>query len=209
MDDSTGTLKTTGSGLDLDRIRSAIGPVLSAHRVALVDLEWLTDRGHWTLRLTIEHEGSADALGGVTLEECAEVSHDVSAVLDVDDMIPHQYYLEVSSPGLDRVLRTPADFLRFVGRKAKVKLAKPAPDGQRVLRGVLAEAREDRVALIADGKPFEVLFANIAEARLVFELEKRPKQDRSRAPHDKRSRKAPQGNQKDKGHGRLSGEAKR
>src|SRR5438067_4300578 len=88
------------AGVDLGRVRATLGPVLSAHGVVLVDLLWLTERAGWTLRLTIEREGSVEQGGGVTLEDCVEVSRDASAVLDVEDLIPHHYNLEVSSPGL-------------------------------------------------------------------------------------------------------------
>ncbi len=111
----------------------------------------------------------------MSLEDCAEVSRDASAVLDVDDLIPQHYHLEVSSPGIDRPLRAPGDFVRFAGEGAKVKLARPAPDGQRVLRGVIAEAPEGQVAMVVDGKRIEVAFADVAEANLVFELKRQPK----------------------------------
>src|SRR5262249_40372968 len=114
------------AGVDLGRVRAAIAPVLSAHFLDLVDLEWLTERGGWTLRVTIERPDAKDARGGVTLEDCAEVSRDVSQVLDVEDLIAPHYNLEVSSPGLDRPLKSRADFTRFSGELAKVKLRKPA-----------------------------------------------------------------------------------
>src|SRR4051812_6496038 len=114
------------AGVDLARGREALGPVLSAHGILLADLEWLTERSGWTLRITIEREGAEEASGGVTLEDCVEVSRDASAVLDVGDLIPQHYHLEVSSPGLDRPLRTHADFARFASKLAKVKLARPA-----------------------------------------------------------------------------------
>jgi ribosome maturation factor RimP len=163
------------AGLDLARVRAAIAPVLAAHGVVMVDLVWTTERAGWTLRLTIEREGSTEAGGGVTLADCAEVSRDVSAVLDVEDLVPHRYNLEVSSPGLDRPLRTSAEFVRFVGRLARIKLTRPASDGQRVLRGTLESAAEGRVGIVVDGKPFEVPLADIAEANLVFELSPQPK----------------------------------
>lgn len=174
-------------GVDLDRVRATVEPILAAHGVVLVDLEWLTERAGWTLRVTIERIGSTAPEGGVTLDDCADVSRDLSAALDVEDAIPHRYNLEVSSPGLERKLRTPGDFARFAGRTAKVKLARPAPDGQRVLRGPLDEAPEGRVAVVADGKRIEVPFADVAEAHLVFELEPRPKKPRSQ-PGRKRAR---------------------
>ncbi|KYF90308.1 ribosome maturation factor RimP [Sorangium cellulosum] len=166
---------TTRAAFDLGRVRDAVAPVLASHGVTLVDVEWTTERAGWTLRITIEREGSADAGGGVTLEDCADVSRDVSSVLDVEDLIPNHYNLEVSSPGLDRRLRTPAEFVRFLGKTAKVKLSRPAPDGQRLLRGELLQAPEGQIAVLVDGKRIEVPFSDVVEARLVFELTTQPK----------------------------------
>lgn len=184
----TSTPKPDHRANDLDRIREAIGPVLSAHGISMVDLEWTTDRGGRVLRLTIEREGAAgtpvDMSGGVTLDDCADVSRDVSAVLDVEDTVDGHYNLEVSSPGLDRPLKTRADFTRFVGKTARVKLSHPAPDGQRLLRGAIAEATgasaDGAVAVIVDGKRIEVPYADVAEANLVFELAPQPKKGTSR-----------------------------
>ncbi len=159
------------AGVDLSRIRATVAPVLHAQGVALADLEWLTDRVGWVLRISIERAGATDiGTGGVTLEDCVEVSRGVSAVLDADDFIHHHYHLEVSSPGVDRPLRAEADFVRFTGQTAKVKLSRPAPDGQRVLRGLLDAAPPGNVAVIVDGKRIEVPYADVAEANLVFEL---------------------------------------
>lgn len=182
------TQKTNQAGVDLARVREAIAPVLSAHDVSLVDLEWVTDRGGWVLRITIERENSTDEGGGVTLDDCADVSRDVGSVLDVEDLISAHYNLEVSSPGLDRPLRTEAEFARFASRLAKVKLSRPAPDGQRLLRGTLSAAPPGRVAVIVDGKRVEVAFADVAEANLVFELAPQPK--KGQRPGKKPGKKA-------------------
>lgn len=169
------------AGVDLGRIRAALGPVLSAHAIELVDVEWLTDRVGWTLRVTIERAGAGPAAPGfgVTLEDCVDVSRDVSALLDQDEeLIPQHYHLEVSSPGLDRPLRSLADFTRFVGQTAKVKLKRPAPDGQKLLRGHLAAPKGsegERIAVIVDGKHIEVPYADVGEAQLVYELAAQPK----------------------------------
>jgi|HubBroStandDraft_6_1064221.scaffolds.fasta_scaffold285827_2 ribosome maturation factor RimP len=167
------------AGVDLGRIRAALAPLLSAHGVDLVDLAWLTERAGWTLRITIERPGSTDGGGGVTLADCSEVSRDASTILDVEDIIPHHYNLEVSSPGLDRPLRTPAEFARFAGKLAKVKLDGPTADGQKVLRGTLAAAPEGQVAVVVDGRRVEVPFASVVEAQLVFELTPQPKKPRA------------------------------
>jgi ribosome maturation factor RimP len=169
------------AGVDLARVRAAVLPVLVAHGVELADVQFLTERAGWTLRLFIERPGSSEASGGVTLADCAEVSRDVSTVLDVADLIPHRYHLEVSSPGLDRPLRSREDFVRFRGKLARVKLNKPAPDGQRLLRGTIEEAPEGAVAMCVDDKRIEVAYADVEEANLVFELAPQPKQGKGKS----------------------------
>lgn len=176
----TSTEQANKTIVDFDRIRAAVRPVLAAHGVSLVDLEWGTDHGAWTLRFTIESNEAAasmssDPAGGVSLDQCAEVSRDISTVLDEVDAIAHAYSLEVSSPGLDRKLHSPADFVRFRGQSARVKLARPAPDGQRLLRGELLEAPENKVAVLVDGKRIEAPLDDVVEARLVYELAPAPK----------------------------------
>lgn len=172
--DQTSPQKTS-LGIDLPRVRASIGPVLSAHGVSLVEVEWVTDRAGWVLRITIEHEGTTEQGGGVSLEDCVAVSRGVSEVLDAEDFIGPAYNLEVSSPGVDRPLRTEAEFARFVGQLARVKLSHPAPDGQRLLRGTLLEAPEGRIAVLVDGKRIEVSLGDVAEANLAFELAPQPK----------------------------------
>lgn len=169
----------------LAAIRAAIAPVLRAHAVELADLAWASGP---TLRVTIERPLPAGTpwrpeLGfGVNLDDCAEVSRDVSNALDADEaLIPHAYSLEVSSPGLDRPLHGPTDFTRFIGALAKVKLRAPAADGQRVLRGTLLAAPEGAVALLVDGKRLEAPIDDVAEAQLVFELDQGPKPSGKRA----------------------------
>lgn len=183
------TQQATIAGVDLDRVRAALEPVLSAHDVSFADLEFLSDRAGWTLRLMIERVGPDDVAGNVSLEDCAEVSHAASLVLDVEDLIAQHYTLEVSSPGLDRRLRTPADFARFTGKTARVKLHSPAPDGQRLLRGVLDRAPDGAVAVIVDGKRIETPFDNVEQANLVFELLPQSKKGSSKTTHKPKSAK--------------------
>lgn len=169
----TQTELETKAGIDLGRVRAALGPALADLSVQLVDLEWVTEQGGWTLRITIEREGGSttNLAGGVTLEDCTEVSRAASTVLDADEsLIPQHYNLEVSSPGLDRPLRTAADFARFTGMTAKVKLSKPASDGQRLLRGQLDASNPEIIAVVVDGKRIEAPLSDVVEAQLVFEL---------------------------------------
>ncbi len=185
---SISTPKTTDPALEC--VKTLLAPVARAHAVDVVSVRWVTEHAARTLRVTIErrvaasgaHAGLAtdgsDGVGwGVSLDDCAEVSRDLSAALDDhEDDVPGQYNLEVSSPGLDRELYSAADFTRFSGRTAKVKLGKPAPDGQRLLRGTInalsGPAGAELLTMLVDGKSITVPFANVNEANLVFELEK-------------------------------------
>lgn len=187
---------------DLGRVRALVEPVLLAHGVELVDVEWTGGHGGAILRVTIERlepsgrgasgAGALAAPGGVvdagvTLADCADISRDLSAVLDVEDFISQHYALEVSSPGLERPLRSRRDFERFVGQPAWVKLSRPAPDGQRVLRGTIEPAEGDLVGLRVDGRHVVVPYADVREAHLLFELAAAPKPGGKKRPGVKRS----------------------
>jgi len=178
------------AGVDLEKVRAALDPVVSAIGLELVDVEWTTDRVGWTLRVTIERPGFKEASGGATLEDCVAVSRESSAALDVADLIPQHYHLEVSSPGLDRKLRGRADFIRFQGQLVKVKLTRPAPDGQRVLRGKLEEATEGHIAVLVDGKRIQASTDDVEEARLVYELQPEPKKGKATRTSKGRAGKA-------------------
>ena len=97
-----------------DRLRALVEPVMGTYGVELVDLIHHTGRNQ-TVRVLI------DKVGGVTLDDCAAVARRLSADLDMAEIIPKRYTLEVSSPGLDRPLRTPADFRRKVGKKVALR----------------------------------------------------------------------------------------
>jgi ribosome maturation factor RimP len=162
-----------GGQPDLGRLRKLLEPVAVSHGVRLVDVEWTTAAGGRVLRVVIERPGAVEAAGtqgGVTLADCVGVSRDASTVLDVEDLIPCRYQLEVSSPGLDRPLCSGEDFERHVGRLVKVRLREPAADGQRVLRGRILEAARERIRMCVDGNEHVVALGNVAEARPVLDF---------------------------------------
>lgn len=147
-------------GLPRDRIVEAIAPVLRSHGLAGVELVWRTDGQGRVLQVTIESPEGSEPGGGVTLDVCSKVSRDVSTALDVLELIDGKYRLEVGSPGLERRLYTLADYRRFSGRLAKLKLAS-AVAGQYVLLGKLNGVdAEDRVLIIVDGVEGGVEHAN-------------------------------------------------
>ena len=114
------------------------------------------------------HPAPADA--SVTIEDCEHVSRDVSAILDVEETIDHKYILEVSSPGLDRPLRTPGDYRRFVGRLAKIVVSE-AVDGQKHFEGRLGGLEGDAVVFeTRPGKRQLIPLHLITRARLEVEF---------------------------------------
>ena len=96
------------------------------------------------------------------------VSREISAYLEVEDLLDHAYTLEVSSPGLERPLKKREDYTRFTGRLARIKLLEPMDDGQRLLIGTLLGLEGDVVTLVVDGREVVVDMKNIARARLTL-----------------------------------------
>ena len=130
----------------------------------------------WVLRLFIDvSEDAAKAGAAVSHEDCARVSRDVSAALDVANLITHAYQLEVSSPGLDRPLRREGDFARFVGQNARVKLSEEggeAVGGRRNFSGTIRSAKDGRVEIECDGRSYLLPIDGIAKANLVPDWER-------------------------------------
>ena len=107
-----------------------------------------------------------DAPDGVNVDDCERASRQISSALDVDDPIPGQYMLEVSSPGLDRPLFTAEHFQRFSGSRVKLRVSPPL-DGRRNFSGVLVGMRDDAVVVVEDDEEVAVPLQNIEQARLV------------------------------------------
>lgn len=138
------------------------GPV-RALGYELVDLDVHVGR-NGLLRVYIDRPGEQE--GGVTLADCELVSGQLSAFLDVEDPLPGSYMLEISSPGVDRRLRTPEHFARFVGEEVRVELKRPH-DGRRKLRGRVLGVENEDVSIDVDGAEWRVDVEDIATARLV------------------------------------------
>ena len=142
-----------------ERLIALIEPLLERLGYELVELEYSAGRAHGILRLFL------DKAGGIGVDDCERVSREVSALLDVEDPIPIGYTLEVSSPGFDRVLRTPAHFGRFAGSRVFVELQVPRA-GRRRYTGTLLSVDETGIAVEVDGERVEVPYVEIAKARL-------------------------------------------
>lgn len=134
-------------------------PTVEALGYELADLELSLGRGSGLVRLFIDREG------GVTLDDCERVSHQVSGLLDVEDPIAGDYHLEVSSPGADRKLVKPEHFDRFAGSAVKLRL-KRLVDGRRRIKGRLLGREDDTIRLRSDGQDLSIAMEDIDLARI-------------------------------------------
>ena len=159
--------------LDHERLHAVIEPVVHAHGAELVDVELKNEMG-WVLRVYVEKLGAgakrmSTKEAAVDLELCSNISKDLSPVLDVADVIAPRYHLEVGSPGVERALKNAADFERFAGEKAKLKL-RTGVQGQKVLVGTLGPVKDGSVDLVDGAHSYEVPIDDVVSARLVFEF---------------------------------------
>ena len=143
----------------LQEVRQVVEPILESQGFELVDLEYQRESQGWVLRIYLDRQG------GVSLDDCAGISHEVGAVLEVKDLIPSAYILEVSSPGLTRPLKKPEDFNRFRNQMVKIKLYEPL-DGRRNFKGTLLGLEGDRVRVEAEQQVYELPLQRIAKANL-------------------------------------------
>ena len=138
-------------------------PVLEELGLELVEVQYRREQSGWVLRLIIDKQE------GVNLDDCTAVSREIGQLLDIEDFIDQAYYLEVSSPGLDRPLKSMTDFQRFIGRKAKIKTIAPI-DGERVFIGRILQATGDTVILEVGRREVTIPFAQVSKARLEVEF---------------------------------------
>ena len=151
----------------MNKVAAVVEPVVTGQGYELVDLEFKNELGAWILRVFIDNP-RAD--GGVGLDDCATVSRELSAVLDVDDVIPMHYSLEVSSPGLNRPLRKESDFARFVGKKAKIRTRHPVGESRRNFSGTLVGVDAGKVKIDVGDQVCEVPVDDVEKANLVYEF---------------------------------------
>jgi len=145
-----------------DELRKLLEPAIERLGYELTDLEVRLSGQGGLVRLTI------DKPDGIDLEDCEKVSHAMSALLDVEDPVPGNYNLEVSSPGLDRKLTKLEHFQRFEGETLKVTMRFPM-EGRRRFRGKLLSSNEENIVVEVDGESYSLPLTMIDSARLVPE----------------------------------------
>jgi ribosome maturation factor RimP len=170
----------------IDRIRAIAERVAGSYGLDVYDVQYRRESNGWVLRIfldvpyddsvpakldgTTPDEGAPAAVESVSVDQCANVSRDVSAILDVEETIDHHFILEVSSPGLDRPLKSERDYRRFTGRLAKIVVAQ-AVDNQKHFAGRLRGLERDAVVIeTRPGKRQLIPLALITRAHLDVEF---------------------------------------
>ena len=170
--------------LDVERVQAIADRVAASRGMEVIEVEFLGGGKARMLRVFLDKPAAGnDPLAGVTHEDCANFSREFGTILDVEDVMPGSYTLEVSSPGLDRKLVKAADFTRFTGSRLKLMTRQPV-DNNRHFEGRLESFANGRLTLDlsvashksrkkmgdAAGKKIEIEFANVEKANLVPEI---------------------------------------
>ena len=145
-------------------LRNCIEPVVEEHGYELMNVETIQDRGSVVLRVTVD---TANGDGRVPVDQLASLSRELGTGLDAADVLEGGYRLEVSSPGLDRMLAREKDFAAALGSQVKLKTRRPL-DGRRKFRGELVEFKEGDVILSVDGERRCVPFAEVEKANKIY-----------------------------------------
>ena len=145
-----------------ERIAEMAAPAAEAVGCTIWDVEYVKEAGSWYLRVYL------DRPEGVDLDCCEAVSRALSDLLDQEDPIPDSYYLEVSSPGAERVLKRPSDFQRFLGELVTIRLYR-ARNGRKELTGRLLAQGADGITVEIDGAPLTLPMNEAAQVRLYVE----------------------------------------
>ena len=146
-----------------EQVVGLVEPALEYMGFELVDVEYLSTHGKWVLRLYIDRDG------GVTLDDCARVSREIGDLIDVKDIIVHNYVLEVPSPGLDRPLKKEKDFEHAIGKKIKVKTVVSVM-GRRNYTGYLRNFQKGILYMELESGPVELPWREVDKANLVYDF---------------------------------------
>ena len=143
----------------VEKITKIVNPFIEEMKLSLVDVEYVQDGGYWYVRIFIENLN-----GDLSIEDCSKLSSKIED--KVEELIDHKFFLEVSSPGLDRPLFTLAQYQRFIGQEIAVHLRIPMSD-RRKWQGVLEKIEGDMLTLVVDGQPQIFVFGNIQKANVI------------------------------------------
>lgn len=148
----------------IEKIEKIVTPVVNEMGLSLVDIEYMQDGGYWYVRIYVENLN-----GEITLEECAAISGRIDE--DVDKLIEQRFFLEVSSPGIERPLKKIEDFVRFKGEKIKVSL-KHKVDDKKNFEGIITECKDNIIFLeVEEENVMEIPFSEVKKANIIYEFD--------------------------------------
>lgn len=148
----------------IEKIGKIVTPVVNEMGLSLVDIEYMQDGGYWYVRIYVENLN-----GEITLEECAAISGKIDE--DVDKLIEQRFFLEVSSPGIERPLKKIEDFIRFKGEKIKVSLKHKIND-KKSFEGIITECKDNIIFLeIEEENIVEIPFSEVKKANIIYEFD--------------------------------------
>lgn len=148
----------------IEKIEKIVTPVVNEMGLSLVDIEYMQDGGYWYVRIYVENLN-----GEITLEECAAISGKIDE--DVDKLIEQRFFLEVSSPGIERPLKKIEDFIRFKGEKIKVSLKHKIND-KKSFEGIITECKDNIIFLeIKEENIVEIPFSEVKKANIIYEFD--------------------------------------
>lgn len=151
-------------GLSVERrVEALVSPIIQEQGLELVDVEYVKEGAHWYLRIYIDKED------GVDIDDCTNISHSVSEVLDRDNTISQAYTLEVSSPGLERPLKKDEDFLRFASKLVRVVTKEPY-EGYQEFTGYLVGLVEGAIVLEYENETIKIPRTMVEQANLALEF---------------------------------------
>jgi ribosome maturation factor RimP len=148
----------------LEHMEQLVTPFLQENQFELVEIEYVKEAGNYFLRLYVDKEG------GIDIDECARVSEYLSSKLDENDPIEEAYFLEVSSPGAERPLKKPADFVKAVGKYVYMETRDPMPGGLQKFEGTLLANDDTQVTIKVGKKEHQIAKANLKLARLAIKF---------------------------------------
>ncbi|MBK5099448.1 MAG: ribosome maturation factor RimP [Desulfobacteraceae bacterium] len=157
------THKSDAADSVIKEVSRLIEPVLDETDIELVDIEYVFERGRWVLRIYLDREG------GITLDDCAQLSREIGNLIEVKDVLLREYVLEVSSPGLNRPLKKEKDFLRAIGNKVKVEMVTPVK-GRRNFTGCLRDLKDGALYLEVENNVVLLPLQDLKKANLVYEF---------------------------------------
>lgn len=148
----------------IEKIEKIVTPVVNEMGLSLVDIEYMQDGGYWYVRIYVENLN-----GEITLEECAAISGKIDE--DVDKLIEQRFFLEVSSPGIERPLKKIEDFIRFKDEKIKVSLKHKIND-KKSFEGIITECKDNIIFLeIEEENIIEIPFSEVKKANIIYEFD--------------------------------------